>query len=348
VLSGGWDGHLRVWEAAYGSHVAAFRATDKQVSSCAVAPDGKNFVSGATDGMLAIWDAVTHLPKLNFLAHTRPIAAISYGPDGKTLATAAWDNTVMVWVALRSQDAQSLASHKDIVAGCEFTPDGQRLLSWAYDASVILWDLATGRPVAHLLGHNDRVQAGAIAPGASWAATGSRDGVLKLWQLPEGKEAATASLRGAVTGCAFLLDGKNLIAVDNHGRVTLHALPNLEIRGEVICPAPVQQFDRSPAGNQVALACTDGKVHLVVIEGFDKTSLLVSATRSTQRIASRWQRLFGRSTLVQKYQCTCPVCRHTFDISTVKGGTKLACAHCRRKLQLTGVVRTLSDKPANL
>ncbi|OAI53536.1 hypothetical protein AYO44_15870 [Planctomycetaceae bacterium SCGC AG-212-F19] len=348
MLSGGWDGQLRIWEAAYGSHVTAFRASDKQISACAVSPDGKNFVSGSTDGMLALWDAVTHLPKLNFLAHTRPVAAISYGPDGKTLATAAWDKTVMVWLALRSQDSRSLTGHKDIVAGCEFTPDGQRLLSWSYDASVIFWDVTTGRPAAQLLGHNDRVQAGCIAPDGKSAVTGSRDGVLKLWQLPAGKEAATASLRGSVAGCAFLLDGKSLIAVDNHGRVTLHALPNLELSGEVICPAGVQQCDRSPAGNQFALACTDGKVHFVVIEGFDKAPLLVSATRSTERVATRWQRLFGRSNLVQKHQCTCPVCRHTFDIPDGKAGVVLACAHCRRKLKLTGVVRTLSEKPANV
>lgn len=347
VLSGGWDGQLRLWETAYGSHVTAFRASDKQVSACAVSPDGKHFVSGSTDGMLALWDAVTHLPRLNFVAHTRPISAITYGPDGKTIATAAWDNTVRVWLALRSLDARALTWHKDIAAGCEFTPDGQHLLSWAYNASVILWNLATSRPAAQLTGHNDRVQAGGVSPDGQWAATGARDGALKLWQLPAGTELAAASLRGPITGCAFLLDGKHLVAVDGHGRLTLHALPGLETRGELICPAAVQQCERSPAGNQLALAGTDGKVHFVVVEGFDQTPLLVGATRTVRRVASRLQRLFGRSKLVETFQTACVVCRHTFAISESKAGLVLACPNCRRKLQLTGVLRTLKEKSDN-
>src|SRR5208282_5908246 len=95
VLSGGWDGHLRLWESAFGGHVTAFRASDKPVSACAVSPDGKYLLSGSLDGMLAMWDAVSHQRRAVFLAHTRPISCILYGNDGKTLVTSSWDGTVV-------------------------------------------------------------------------------------------------------------------------------------------------------------------------------------------------------------------------------------------------------------
>jgi hypothetical protein len=344
VLTGGWDGHLRLWDAAQGTHVTAFRISDKQVTACAASPDGKNLASGTSDGMLGLWDANTHLPKFNFLAHTRPISDISYAPDGKTLATASWDNAVHIWLSLRGHDFRALAGHRDIVAGCRFTPDGQRLLSWSHDATVCVWDVVSGQPAMQLGGHTDRVLAGSVSPDGQWAATGGRDGVLKLWHLGSGATSATTTLRGSVIGCLFLLDGQHLVAVDSNGRLTLHAVPSLQAQGDLIGRTAVEQAALAPSGSQIALAGKDGRVHLVAVDGFDQAPLLVGATRGTRRVATRWQRLFGRSQLVYVFECACPVCRRTFEAPDGKAGQQLECPGCQRALQLTGTVRTLPEK----
>src|ERR1043166_7078595 len=57
VLSGGWDGHLRLWETTTGAHVTGLQVGVKPVSSCAISPDGKQWLSGTLEGMLARWDA---------------------------------------------------------------------------------------------------------------------------------------------------------------------------------------------------------------------------------------------------------------------------------------------------
>src|SRR5437016_4366605 len=72
ILSGGWDGYLRLWEAHSSSEVTAFRANDKPISACAVSPDGKQWQSGGLDGLLATWDPVSQLRQTVFLAHARP------------------------------------------------------------------------------------------------------------------------------------------------------------------------------------------------------------------------------------------------------------------------------------
>jgi WD40 repeat protein len=344
AVSGGWDGHLRLWETTNGAHLTDFRISDKPVSACTISPDGKNIVAGTLEGLLSVWDVVSHQQKVGFLAHTRPISCVTYAADGKTIATASWDNSITVWVSLRSHDARPLNGHRDIVAGCRFTPDGQNLLSWSHDAAVYLWNLSSGQPQQELAGHADRILAGAVSPDGQWAATGSRDGVLKLWNLSGGAEAASATLRGEIRGCEFLMDGRTLVVVDKDGRLTLHDLPDLQQQSEVITPLAIQCCDLAPSGNQIALACGNGRVRFVAVDGFDSAPLLVGMTRTTRRVASPLQKLLGRSHITYVYQAVCPACRHPFELSEVKAGQTMACPGCKRQLQFSGVMRIAMEK----
>lgn len=343
LLTGGWDGHLRLWETGNGSHVTAFRASDKPVAACATSPDGKNLVSGSLEGMLTVWDALTHQQKVNFLAHTRPISGIQYGYDGRTIATTSWDNSAALWASLRTRDAKTLAGHKDIVAGCRFTPDAQSLLTWSHDSQVLLWDVNRLSQIREYPGHTDRVLTGSISADGIWAATGARDGGLKLWDVQAATELAAGTLPFEVRGCLFLLDGQWLVAVDKHGRMTLHSLPNLHIQGELITRQPVQCADLSPTGGQIALALTNGNVRFVAIDGFDAAPLTITATRHTRRTATKFQKLFGRSQLVFYYQCQCPACRHPFELAEVRPGLQTPCPSCKRQLRLNSVVRTATE-----
>src|SRR5262245_31208297 len=46
-LAAGWDGYLRLWEAEQGGPVHQLRAGTKPLASCAVAPDGRRWLSGS-------------------------------------------------------------------------------------------------------------------------------------------------------------------------------------------------------------------------------------------------------------------------------------------------------------
>jgi WD40 repeat protein len=344
ALSGGWDGHLRLWESAQGAHVSSFPVSDKPVSACTVSPDGKTLAAGSLDGMLSLWDSVAHHAKLSFAAHTRPISSIAYGVDNRNIATTSWDNSISVWVSLQRHEARTLAGHRDIVAGCRYTPDGAHLLSWSHDCTVYLWDLSRGRPQHDLVGHTDKVLAGGIAPDGNWAVTGARDGEVKLWNLEDGAETASASLREEIRGCFFLLDGSAVVAVDKNGRLVLLKLPDLRQQSELVTRLSVQCAALSPTGNQIAVACNNGRVRFIAVDGVESSPLLVGVTRTGKRVASPWQKLFGKSSLVYSYQCTCPACRQTFDLPQPEKGQDLACAHCKHQLRFSGAVRNVPEK----
>jgi WD40 repeat protein len=334
ALSGGWDGQLCLWEAASGALVTAFTAGQKPVSACAVSPDGRYWLSGSMDGMLAHWDAQTQQRESIFLAHNRPISAMVFGSDGRTWATASWDGNLALWDRKREREGRTLTGHQDIVAGCRFSPEARMLLSWSYDGTLALWDVERAERQARLVGHTDRLTAGAYAPDGRWVVSGSRDRMVKLWDLHTGGEAASCTLKAEVRACLFLLDCELLAVVDAQGRLSLHGVPDLQERAELVTGLRVQCAEVAPTGSQIVMGCEDGAVRFVAIDGFDSQPLAVTAGQVSRRQATRMERLFGRSHVTRSYVCTCPVCRRTFELPNGAPGQTVPCAGCRRHLRI--------------
>jgi WD40 repeat protein len=339
VLSGGWDGQLRLWEADTGTCVTGFRAGDKAVSACAVCPSGNSWLSGTLHGQLTVWDARTQTHLRSFQAHTRPISAIRFGSDDNTVITASWDGNLTVWDMRQERDGRTLHAHADIVAGCLLTPDGGRLLSWSHDGTLRLWGLKPLGPGARMAGHADRVTAAALSPDGRWAASGSRDGALKLWDLDSALEAHGVKTAAEVRGLFFLPDGEALVLIDGYGRVALHAVPDLEPTAAVATRLPVLSADLNAAGTRLALGCGDGRVYFVAVEGCEQVPLLIIPTQTSRRSATPLQRLLGRSTVYQVCTITCPACRYSFEVPRFEPGGASACPQCRRNLRMSQVAR---------
>lgn len=344
VLSGGWDGFLRLWETAFGAHVTAVQASQKQISACSISPDGKYWLAGSIEGMLAHWDALTHQQTSVFLAHPRPVSAIAFHIDGRTVATASWDGNVTLWKFGRDRSGKTLAGHKDIVAGCRFSPDSKFLLSWSHDFTVRWWDVERGVTVHHWTSHTDRVTAGGITPDGKWGITGARNGSIRVYELQSGREVTQFALPREIRSCLPLLDGQSLVVLDDEGRISVHSLPNLHEQAELITRLPMQCAALSPSGNQIALGCSDGQVYFVAVEGLESAPMIVTATETSKRTASAIQRFFGRSTLVHAYHCVCPACRQQFDLPNGTAGQSTSCPNCRRTILIKTIAQLGSEK----
>ena len=338
VLSGGWDGYVRLWETTTGAHVSGLQVGVKPVSSCGISPDGKQWLSGTLEGMLARWDALTHEQVSTFLAHTRPISAITFSVDGRLLATASWDRSIILWNAAREREGRTLTGHSDIVAGCRFTPDGRMLVSWSHDGTLRTWDPIRARGLATLTGHGDRILSAGISPDSRWVVSGSRDGLVKLWDLVTGKETASATQFEEIRGCLFLVDAKHLITVDGPGTLRMYSVPGLQAEGELATQLPIQCAELAPSGAVVALGSSNGRVSMVAIEGFDSAPLVVTASQVNRRTQTTLQKLMGKSNLKQTHLCRCPVCRQTFELTGSVPTQEVACPSCHRKLLISAVV----------
>jgi WD40 repeat protein len=343
VLSGGWDGDLRLWEADSGQLVTALRVGPKPVPACAVAPGGRHWLCGTLDGMLHVWDAMSQKLLRTFMAHTRPVSAILFGEDPDIVVTASWDRTLMIWDLKKERDSLTLSGHEDIVAGCCYTPDERRLLSWSHDGTLRLWQLDALLSSTPIKAHKDRVNAAAVSPDGRWMAAGSRDGILKLWDLATELPMASVQLPREIRACFFLLDGQSLVIVDQIGRVAMFTLPDLGEAEALLTGLTVQCAQLAPSGQQIALGCGDGRVHVVAVDGLEEVPLVVTPTQTSRRVATPLQRLLGTSTVKQAFRCTCPVCRKSFELPKADPDQAAFCPSCRRGLRMSTVTRVQAD-----
>jgi WD40 repeat protein len=143
VLSGSWDGTLRLWDAKEGRQLDMLEKPQGTTWCLAVAPDGGRAVRGNKDvtrGTVRIWDL-----KSRQVENTWPA-----------------DNSAVLAVA--------------------FSPDGRLLLTGGEDQSAKVWDLATAKLLA-TRSHHGAVQAAAFAESAPVAATGGQDKTVYVWQI---------------------------------------------------------------------------------------------------------------------------------------------------------------------
>jgi WD40 repeat protein len=345
VLSAGWDGHLRLWEASTGTRLTALRVGPKPLSACAVTPDGKRWLAGSMEGLISSWDAHTHLVVSQSAVHTRPVSALHYSPDGRFLASASWDRQVSLRLVSDERQTRTFRTHEDVVTGCRFTPDGRSLMTWSHDCSLRLWDVETTREKATLREHKDRITAADVSPDGRWAISTARASDLLLWDLETCSRANSLKLGTEVRGCFFLLDGVTLLLADATGRITLLSLPDLEPQVQLNVRQPVQCAALSPGGEQLALGGDDGTVRLVAIEGCENSPLVVTAAQSTRVSASRMQKLFGRRSVTQVYACTCPACRQPIEHLGSLPKEPVPCPNCRRLLRFNR--QTLATQQAS-
>jgi hypothetical protein len=100
---------------------------------------------------------------------------------------------------------------------------------------------------------------------------------------------------------------------------------------------PVVCADLSPTGGQAALACEDGRVHLVEVDGMDQSPLVVTAARTTRRTQTTLEKLLGKSRVTHAYRGTCPACRQAFELPGADPSRPAACPHCGRGLKVNAL-----------
>jgi WD40 repeat protein len=333
LLSGGWDGKLRLWDTSCGNTLSSLSASPKPLSSCAYSTDAKQWVSGSMEGLVSVWDAVSHQIVATFMAHTRPVSGIDFSPDGKLLATASWDRQVAVRMADSLRDSRTIGTHHDIVSGCRFGPDGALLFSWSHDSTIKVWDVSAGREAATFAGHTDRVTTLALSPDGRMALSGSRDATVRLWDLEQMGELATVNIGAEVRACFFLLDGESVIVTDSVGRLFLMSAPAFRMKAQIQTPFRALSGALSPTGLQIALGGEDGIVHFFDIEGQEETSFVVTATQSLKEEPTMLGRLFGGTRMTRKYNYTCPACRQPVEAAALPPGP-VPCPRCHRQLRI--------------
>ena len=135
LLSAGWDGTVRLWDASNGEALLVLSGHFGPVWRCIFSPDGTRLLSAGDDGTLRIWDAARGDAIITLTGHAGAIWSCAFSPDGARLLSAGFDGTLRLWDA---QSGELLRIHAISNRGDEghavWDPRDNRLIEACGDA----------------------------------------------------------------------------------------------------------------------------------------------------------------------------------------------------------------------
>ena len=260
VVTAGWDGTARIWNAATGEPEAVIDTGAAQLETASFSPDGERVVTAGGDASARLWDAGDGA-LLAVLSHTSGshVLAAHFSPDGKRVVTTGDDATARLWDATTGTPLAVLphetGSH---VLAAGFSPDG-RFVATADDGGLaVVWRTSTGRPLARLR-RGGAVTSVRFGPNGS-IVTASDDGTARVWR-PFAREAKPVVLRGHrrnVTAAEFSPDGKRVVTASLDGTARLwNPRTGKELTAPLAHDDTVLTATFSPDGARVVTASAD-------------------------------------------------------------------------------------------
>ncbi|MDX3231863.1 AAA family ATPase [Streptomyces sp. ME19-01-6] len=168
VVSGCFDGTVRIWDAVSGARLGALPALDSAVMSVALGrvADHDLIVAGDEEGWIRVWDATDRKPVgVPLAGHDGAVNAVAFGRvgDRDVIVSGGGDGAVRVWeAATREPLGATLAAHDGAVNAVAFGRVGDRdvIVSGAEDSTVRIWDPVTHRQIGSpFIGHDGAVRA---------------------------------------------------------------------------------------------------------------------------------------------------------------------------------------------
>jgi len=204
VLSGGFDGAVKLWDVATGQLVRTFGSDGQPVQSVALSRDGRLAMAGGEDNTAHVWEVATGREVAVFRGDGQDeVFSVAFSPDA-TLALSGYKSGVIrLWDVKSAHEIWKFTGHTYVVHSLAFSPDGQTFLSASWDNSLRLWDLNTRQELRNFGTQSDAYHSVAFSPDGAMAIAANSDG-LKLWDVKSGNQIRSFDRhRAAVEAAAF-------------------------------------------------------------------------------------------------------------------------------------------------
>jgi WD40 repeat protein len=259
LLSGGYDGEVRVQEVATGKSTVVYRPRRPFINTVQWSPDGQRLLV-VTDQTVELLD--THGKEVVVIVASPPLQQesfpvfefplkIAFSPTGERLALAGWhDGRVLI---VDAQSGQTERVFKDIpksVSSISWAPNGKQLVAGAWDQTVRILDMEAGKETGRM----------EVALSSGWVEVKvSPDGKRLAWHgnltdtwvrdIENGSERRIA-VQGGTQSVAWSPDGKGIAVL---GLETLQ-LWNVEagVEEKSLPVSRVEEVLWSPDGQYVA------------------------------------------------------------------------------------------------
>lgn len=298
VVSGSADKTCRVFNLADGKQLASVAATNV-VNSVAVSPDNQRYAFASTDNIARVHamagpelqtfsvgaltgvaigndsvtvvtssaDKVLRATPLSLAwnqAHGGPVTSIAVSSDGGKLVSGSLDNTIAVRNPADGAVLKSITAPAPASTG--FAADGVRLVAGGGDKILRLFDANAGSTLQEYPASAEVITSVAISPDGKALASTDAKGAISLWTTPVDKTPGILltvfDRPGPAVGCAFLADGKTVVAASSDKIVRFFELPPPSVVQLAGHKAQVYGVAISPDGAQAATASADNNIIL--------------------------------------------------------------------------------------
>jgi guanine nucleotide-binding protein subunit beta-2-like 1 protein len=191
VLSGSWDGTLRLWDIQAGGCHRRFVGHKKDVLSVAFSADNRQIVSGSRDKTIKLWNTLGVCKyTIEENGHTEWVSCVRFTPNISSgaegfakplIVSAGWDKLVKVWSLHNCKLVTNLQGHTGYVNTVTVSPDGTLCASGGKDGTAMLWDLNEGKHLCSL-DAGDIINTLVFSPSRYWLCAGTRSSI-RIWDL---------------------------------------------------------------------------------------------------------------------------------------------------------------------
>ncbi|MBT2510769.1 WD40 repeat domain-containing protein [Streptomyces sp. ISL-98] len=219
---------VELWDRETGTRTARL---DVAGEAMAIAPNGTWLAIADGNGAVQLWDRATGTRTASLSGGNRRAHAVAIAPDGSWLAT-----VEHVWLPGERRDEGTLkvfdvasgrCTHElhcgEKLTGVAIAPDGRWLATAGADGVVSLWNPLTGALIASFTDPDGSVGSPAISPDGAWIATAGS--MLRVWDRIAGHTVAAVRAETPLTSCAWMPDGRGLVAVGERGLYSYEFCP---------------------------------------------------------------------------------------------------------------------------
>ncbi|HUT52533.1 MAG TPA: serine/threonine-protein kinase [bacterium] len=263
LLSGSWDGSMKLWALETGECVRTFVGQDDWVTSIAYASDGQLIFSASGDSV-KVWDAKSGQISRILAKHDAQVTCIAVSPLGNRVLSGSVDQTMKLWDTGRGECIKTFAGHSDWITAVDFSPDGRYILSASWDKTLRLWTLDSGECMRTFSGHEEEINWAGFDPDSRYILSASKDNTLKLWNIETGECLATyTGHQDQIFAADFHAQGDLFLSGGNDNTLRLWSAEHTRVlRSFVAHEARVSTLAFSPAGMYAASGSWDRTIKI--------------------------------------------------------------------------------------